>query len=117
MAIPRRALLARNNFRLAVIRPEKCMNVLGNKERQIFRSLSARTMLQLMRIDLFSLRAASGSTTMAEITTAARRPSSRPASSSRPWATNRLSSRYARHKSIHVAIKICLGEVQRLNGI
>jgi hypothetical protein len=26
-------------------------------------------------------------------------------------------SRYARHKSIHVAIKICLGEVQRLNGI
>ncbi len=32
-------------------------------------------------------------------------------------ATNRLSSRYARHNSIHVAIKICLGEVQRLNGI
>jgi hypothetical protein len=30
---------------------------------------------------------------------------------------NRLSSRYARHNSIHVAIKICLGEVQRLNGI
>jgi hypothetical protein len=28
-----------------------------------------------------------------------------------------LSSRYARHNSIHVAIEICLGEVQRLNGI
>jgi hypothetical protein len=54
---------------------------------------------------------------MAEITTAARRPSSRPASSARPWVTNRLSSRYARHDSMHVAIKIFLGEVQCLNGI
>ncbi len=31
------------------------VNVLGNKERQIFGSLSARTMLQLIRTDLFSL--------------------------------------------------------------
>ena len=93
------------------------MNVLGNKDRKIFRSLCALTMLQLMRTDLLSLRSASGSTTMAEITTAARRPSSRPASSSRPSATNRLSSRYARHNSIQVAIKICLREVQRLSGI
>jgi hypothetical protein len=28
-----------------------------------------------------------------------------------------LSSWYARHKSIHVAINICLGEVQRLNRV
>ena len=54
---------------------------------------------------------------MAEVTTAAKRTSSRPASSARPYATNRLSSWYARHNSMHVAIKICLGEVHRLNGI
>ena len=32
-------------------------------------------------------------------------------------ASRGAASRYARHNSIHVAIKICLGEVQRLNGI
>ena len=35
----------------------------------------------------------------------------------RPCATDKLPSWYARHNSIHVAIKICLGEVQRLHGI
>ncbi len=54
---------------------------------------------------------------LAEFTTAARRPSSRPASSARPWATNRLALRHARHSAIQVVSNICLGEVQRLNGI
>lgn len=67
--------------------------------------------------DCIRQRFVPGGMAMAEITTAARRPSSRPASSARPCATNRLSSWYARHNSLHVAIKICLGEVQCLNGI
>jgi hypothetical protein len=53
LAIPRSGLLGRNNFRLARQSPGKCTNVLGDKERQIFGSLSALTMLQSIRADLF----------------------------------------------------------------
>jgi len=43
----------------------KNVNVLGDKERQIFGGLSARTILQLIRTDLFAYDSASGGMAMA----------------------------------------------------
>jgi hypothetical protein len=66
--------------------PGKCTNALGDKERQTFGSLSALTMLQSIRSDLF------GYDLHLEVwqlwrSQPPRDASSRPASSARPWAT------------------------------
>jgi hypothetical protein len=42
------------NFRFAPALAQKNVNVLGDKERQIFGVLSTRTILQLIRTDLFA---------------------------------------------------------------